>query len=79
MHLRDWKIDSTDALMIAEEFFSSNEDFRYDEIWLHSYVNYPDSWCRWWVFLTDRKNNVRYETAIDPYTGEMKKDNIRFF
>ena len=78
IHLHDWKIDSIDAVRIAEEFFIANEDFRYDEIWLHSYDNFLNSWCRWWVFLTDKKNKVRYEISIDPYTGEVSSNNIRF-
>jgi hypothetical protein len=80
IRLSEWKIDSTDSVRITEEFFSTIKDFRYDEIWLHSYsdslVDYSGDEEMWIVYLTDKKNNIRYGTKINPYTGEVLVSTI---
>jgi len=75
--LCDWIIDSTDALGISEEFFSDSQDFRYDEIRIKSCSYYHGNEKTWDVFLTDKRNNIRYETRINPYTGEVVSHNVR--
>ncbi len=76
IHLSEWKIDSTDAIRISEDFFSDNKDFRYDEIWIKSCSYYKWNEETWDVYLTDRKNNIRYGTRINPYSGEVLVDTI---
>ena len=75
INLREWSIDSTDAVRITEEFFSDKDGFRYDEIWLYSYndslADYSGSEEGWLVYLTDKINNIRYNTRINPYSGEV--------
>jgi len=76
IRLKEWKIDSTDAIRISEEFFSDNKDFRYDEIWLISSSYYMGSEETWNVYLTDKENNIRYEIRMNPYSGEVFFHNI---
>ena len=75
IHFQDWSIDSTDAVRIVEEFFSTTADFRYDEIWLYTYNNYwgsPEDIDEGWnVFLIDKQNNIRYSAKISCITNEV--------
>ena len=80
IHLHEWGIDSVEAVRISEEFFCSIKDFRYDEVWIKSYsdslVDYVGNKERWDVYLTDTENNIRYETRINPYSGEVLVHSI---
>lgn len=71
VHLNEWKIDSTDAVRIMEYFYKNNKAFRYDEIWILSSSYYLGAEETWNVYLTDRKNSVKYGTRINPYSGEV--------
>jgi hypothetical protein len=82
IHLQDWNIDSTDAVKIAEEFFSSTEGFRYDEVYLYTanttgLEGNSNGEERWRVKLRDRKNEITYNLWIDVYTGEALSDNMQ--
>ena len=77
IHLQEWKIDSTEAVRISKEFFSTNKDFRYDEIWIKSCSYYSERNETLDVYLTDKENNIRYETRINPYSGEVLVHNIK--
>ena len=79
IHLEDWMVDSTDAVRISEDFYNDNKKFRYDSIWLKTFSNYFGSVETWEVYLRDVENNVRYETSIDPYSGEVRSHSIRDF
>ena len=80
IHLRDWKIDSIDAVRISEEFFSSNKDFRYDEILIITTSIYDSNEEESWnIHLTDIKNKIRYVTSINPYSGEVVYHTIYHF
>ena len=75
INFRDWIIDSTDALRLTEEFFSTDPDFQYNRIWLNTYSN-SFIWRQgdveeWHVYLTDDENDIRYSTHINPYSGEI--------
>ena len=80
INLSDWKIDSVEAIKIAEEFFKDKEGFEYDEIWIQTYsdalVDYSGGEEEWLVFLTDNKKSIRYYTRIDPYSGEVVVHSI---
>ena len=79
IHLRDWEIDSTDAVRISEEFYSTNKDFQYNEIWITTTSIYDNNNKLWNIYLTDIKSNIRYVTRIDPYSGEVVYNTIYNF
>ena len=80
INLREWSIDSTDAVLITKDFFKNDYGFRYDEIWIYTYNDYlADSSKgeeRWLVYLTDKQNDIRYSTRIDPYSGEVISHSV---
>ena len=41
------------------------------------YTDFSGSIETWNVFLTDKKNSIRYEATIDPYSGGVDRHNIR--
>jgi len=73
IYIQNWKIDSKDAVRIAEDYISARENFRYDEIWLISVSYYRGNKEVWDVYLTNNNNDIRYNLTIDPYSGEVLK------
>lgn len=78
IHIENWVIDSTDAIIIAKNFFSSNEfteKFRFDEILLNTYndtlVDFTGNTEKLCIYITDNVNGIRYEAKLDPYSGNI--------
>jgi len=71
IHIQNWKIDSKDAVRIAEDFVNSNKNSQYDRIWLLTNTIYKGNKETWEVFLTDSERGVSSSIRINPYSGEV--------
>ena len=84
IHLANWKVDSWDAIRIAEEYlteYTENERFHYDEIWLRTYsdtlVDYAGTKEDWIVSFRDNEDFEKGSMRIDPYSGKVHSFVIR--
>lgn len=75
IHISEWKIDSIDAVKIAEEFFDLRPEFRYDSIYIFTRGNRFEEVSHeiWDVNFRDEENYIQYSVFVDPYTGELKR------
>lgn len=71
IHIQNWKIDSKDAVRIAEDFVNSNKNSQYDRIWLLTNTIYKGNKETWEVLLTDSERGVSSSIRINPYSGEV--------
>ena len=81
--IKDWLIDSDEAVKIAHELYSkkmSIDDFHYDEVLIYSYngseLDNLENVERWLVFLIDSQNGIKYFTRIDPFNGNVVSYSI---
>lgn len=72
INIENWKIDSIQAIKIAEEYFSHIKEFNYKDVILNARSYKSEHWS---ILLRD--TNTYYDLKIEAITGEVIYSNVR--
>ena len=79
LHPEQWTIDSIDLETIANNVFSTENDFTYDKVSISTSVPLDGAHEVWHIGLTDSDRNISYRLAIDAFTGEIRSKSIYLY